>query len=355
MNADPEGYYARLGVDPDATAEAITAAFRRRARVVHPDVPGTGSADAFVALKMAYDVLCDPLRRAAYDRQGRSGRLPVQPAAAPAPTVSRSSSGLVASLWVGLLGATGVAAIALLLRISNAPERAPPSAAQPPAPVPARPPPATQQIRLAGDPTHYVTPGSGPAMLWLPDADPGRLRPAARIAPFTGLHALGLVAEHGLMAVALVGGGVAYVDAGRLTPGDAAAARRAFCTDQAGAPPGNAELLARRGTGGDARLVIHNRSEQPAVIKLRDPEGRTQASLFIAPRMNVTVVGLPAGPWRADVAVGELWSRACGLFAAGMRAQRLTHVVEPNAEIIVPPDSSAGVAEDIPDQAFIHD
>ena len=87
------------------------------------------------------------------------------------------------------------------------------------------------------------------------------------------------------------------------------------------------------------------------MIKLRDQAGRTEASLFVAPRMNVTVVGLPGGPWQADVAIGELWSRACGLFAAGMRAQRLG-VVEPGSELIVPPQLAA---TDIPDQAFVRD
>ena len=38
---DPEGYYARLGVQPRSGPEIITAAYRRKARLVHPDVyPG---------------------------------------------------------------------------------------------------------------------------------------------------------------------------------------------------------------------------------------------------------------------------------------------------------------------------
>ena len=38
---------------------------------MHPDVPGTGDAGAFVELKQAYDVLIHADRRAAYDRQAR--------------------------------------------------------------------------------------------------------------------------------------------------------------------------------------------------------------------------------------------------------------------------------------------
>ena len=72
MTDDPVGYYATLDVDPAATPEAITAAFRRKARMVHPDVPGTGDAAAFIRVKQAYDVLGDAYRRAAYDRSARA-------------------------------------------------------------------------------------------------------------------------------------------------------------------------------------------------------------------------------------------------------------------------------------------
>lgn len=355
MNADPKGYYALLGVVPGVAAEGITTAFRRRARIVHPDVPGTGDAASFVALKAAYDVLADPSRRAAYDQSGRSNPLPARQAAPRAATPPRFRQlDLPMVVWAAVLGLPAIVAVALMLQLAS-PELAGPGD-QPPLPrphaaaspmrAPARPP-----VRLAGNPTHYVAPGSGPAPLWRPDASDKRLLPVGRIAPFTGVHALGLVPEHGLMAVALEGGSIGFVDAARLLPGDAADARQAFCADQAGPPPANAELLAHRGVGGTARLVIRNRGEQPAVVKLRDQAGRTEASLFVAPRVSVTVVGLPGGPWQADVAIGELWSRACGLFAAGMRAQRLG-VVEPGSELIVPPQLAA---TDIPDQAFIQD
>ncbi len=68
MTDDPAGYYARLEVDPTASQEAIAAAFRRKAREVHPDVAGTGNTDAFMRMKASYDVLSDAGRRAAYDR-----------------------------------------------------------------------------------------------------------------------------------------------------------------------------------------------------------------------------------------------------------------------------------------------
>jgi curved DNA-binding protein CbpA len=62
--------YQLLGVAPDATAEQIALAWRRRARAEHPDArPADADAAArFRALAEAYQILSDPVRRAAYDR-----------------------------------------------------------------------------------------------------------------------------------------------------------------------------------------------------------------------------------------------------------------------------------------------
>jgi DnaJ domain len=357
MNADPKGYYAQLAVPPDATAEEIAAAFRRRARVVHPDVPGTGDTAAFVALKAAYDVLADHSRRTEYDRSALSPSSPPPPVwarAAPAPKgppVRQRYPHPAFFVSVGLLGFAAVAAVLVLVRLASPFAEPPPP---PPTPATARPalPRPLPVVRLTGNPTHYVVPGAGPAILWLRDGTGQRLVPAARLPPFTPVHALAFVPKLGLIAVALEGGGFGFVDAARLTPGDAVAARQAFCADQSGPPPGNAEVLARRGTGGQSKLLIHNRGEQPAVVKLRDLDGHAQAMVFIAPGVSVQVIGLPGGPWRADVAVGELWSRACAEFAAGMRAERLAGTIQSGGELTLPPGLPA--AEDIPDEAFVH-
>ena len=79
MHRDPDGHYARLGLAPSASPAAIVAAWRRQARRLHPDVPDTGDADAFLALKTAYDVLHDPARRAAYDEAASMPAAPPRP------------------------------------------------------------------------------------------------------------------------------------------------------------------------------------------------------------------------------------------------------------------------------------
>jgi len=62
--------YELLGVARDASAEQVALAWRRRARAEHPDArPADADAPGrFRALAEAYQVLGDPMRRAAYDR-----------------------------------------------------------------------------------------------------------------------------------------------------------------------------------------------------------------------------------------------------------------------------------------------
>jgi hypothetical protein len=58
------------------------------------------------------------------------------------------------------------------------------------------------------------------------------------------------------------------------------------------------------------------------VVKLRDAVGVVAVSVFVAPSGTATVTNLPEASYRPEFAVGELWSRACHGFAAGMRAER---------------------------------
>lgn len=61
--------YELLDVEPRASSDEITRAYRRQARSLHPDTSADGgTGDRFAALVAAYDVLRDPDRRAAYDR-----------------------------------------------------------------------------------------------------------------------------------------------------------------------------------------------------------------------------------------------------------------------------------------------
>ena len=61
-------HYQVLGVRPDAGAEEIRVAYLRLARRHHPDHPG-GSDETMRAVNAAWQVLRDPARRAAYDRE----------------------------------------------------------------------------------------------------------------------------------------------------------------------------------------------------------------------------------------------------------------------------------------------
>ncbi len=96
-------HYDVLGVAPDASGEAIRAAYRQRARDHHPDRHRSSSAvggDTMPAINEAYRVLHDPGRRAMYDRS-IEGRRPVTssptgPAAAAEPTTTWDASQMAA-------------------------------------------------------------------------------------------------------------------------------------------------------------------------------------------------------------------------------------------------------------------
>ena len=74
-------HYAILGVSQTADGHALHAAYRRRARTLHPDHGGDRAA--FIALRDAYDTLRDPVRRDAYDRALAQYLRSVQPVLCP--------------------------------------------------------------------------------------------------------------------------------------------------------------------------------------------------------------------------------------------------------------------------------
>ncbi len=63
-------YYEILGVSKDATEEDIKKAYRKKARLLHPDYAGPESEEAFKELSVAYETLSDPQKRQMYDLGG---------------------------------------------------------------------------------------------------------------------------------------------------------------------------------------------------------------------------------------------------------------------------------------------
>jgi curved DNA-binding protein CbpA len=67
--SDPDPYKV-LQVDPEAEEEVIAAAYRRLARKYHPDTAtGAEAVGRMEAINAAWEILGDPKRRAAHDRQ----------------------------------------------------------------------------------------------------------------------------------------------------------------------------------------------------------------------------------------------------------------------------------------------
>lgn len=71
-------YYEVLQVSRAAQPLIITKAYRLLAAFYHPDNKETGDREAFHNVVAAYRVLCDPVRRAAYDRDTFGASSPLQ-------------------------------------------------------------------------------------------------------------------------------------------------------------------------------------------------------------------------------------------------------------------------------------
>lgn len=83
--------YARLNVDPSASAHTIRSAYRLLAHRLHPDLNASPAAHAaMVQINDAYATLRDPVRRQAYDQQ----RATPAPASPPRPS-HRDAAGRV--------------------------------------------------------------------------------------------------------------------------------------------------------------------------------------------------------------------------------------------------------------------
>lgn len=66
-------YYQILGVAQDASQESIKKAFRRKAKVLHPDVNQGRSNGEYLRVNEAYQVLSDAEKRRLYDLRLRYG------------------------------------------------------------------------------------------------------------------------------------------------------------------------------------------------------------------------------------------------------------------------------------------
>jgi len=103
MLATVRDYYKILGVGQDADKKAIKAAYRRLARRYHPDVaPGQDTANRFIEIREAYEVLSNPTRRRLYDRATRGRRQRAATAPKRRPRIPNTE--YVLSVVIGRLG-----------------------------------------------------------------------------------------------------------------------------------------------------------------------------------------------------------------------------------------------------------
>src|SRR3954451_11072913 len=81
--------YKVLQVDPEAEDEVVQAAYRRLAQKYHPDVVGPDGGARMASINAAWELLRDPSRRAAHDRDRRAAAQAADVAASSASTSAR--------------------------------------------------------------------------------------------------------------------------------------------------------------------------------------------------------------------------------------------------------------------------
>ena len=123
---EPDELYAILGLAPDASLDDIRRAYHQLATRWHPDRAGPDATFIFQRLSAAYQMLADPVARAAYDRERHvasgSGE-PVPPARrAPGVLLRRLSSPIAVLLACGIAERADDGAIVLHLEPEEAAE-----------------------------------------------------------------------------------------------------------------------------------------------------------------------------------------------------------------------------------------
>ncbi len=112
MTERPADPYKVLQVDPEAEDEVIAAAYRRLARKYHPDVGGgSEAAERMIALNAAWELIGEPARRAAFDRERAVetalGRRTAGSGGGPSPTRTPTPPETVSRDWSSGRSSTG--------------------------------------------------------------------------------------------------------------------------------------------------------------------------------------------------------------------------------------------------------
>jgi hypothetical protein len=299
--ADPRGYYALIGVAPDASFAEIVLAYRQQAKILHPDVAGTGDAEAFQRLSHAYQVLSDPLARERYDASGWEEYLeanrwePAGPLDNEAAWRLAAGRAAVADLAGAGLAEAGAAPAGAAWRSAGGPLAAPPQ------------PGLARVFAVAGLGLLGVT-----GLVWLVVNRPWGEAPRPAPAPVPVAAPVPAPAPPRT---------VTAVSVTPLAPA-APAPEPAAPACAPGAPPANGtRFSAGNPAAGDKTVLVVNSGAAAAVFSLA--AGGARVAVYVAPLGYAVLEGVAAQDWQAEAATGEGWSPACFRFTAGVQAVAL--------------------------------
>lgn len=363
-------HYDNLKVARNAPDFVIRAAYRALSQQYHPDKHG-GSPSAANAMRLineAYAELSDPVRRAAHDAwigqqeardkakaqadqqaraQNASASPPPssKPAAAPRPSPpprATTPSGQ-SNLWAYGGGLLILILVLALMNSEGTRTGAPTSTAgqerssnlnQGASPLGANLPQASPpQRNVTTAPVTNRPVNVAPTLAPIPVTS---LLPRGRVnAPELNVRA-GPGANHDVVArlrfldtVSIEGplnngwmpvshqAGFGYVNAIYIQLGPDVDTLRTLCQDDA---PGlkSGTILKRPSTVGDHELRINATIDHDALVKLKDPQGRTVLSGFVRRGEMYTFQGIPSGVYTTWFATGGAFSSRCGRFLQDM-------------------------------------
>ena len=103
--------------------------------------------------------------------------------------------------------------------------------------------------------------------------------------------------------------------------------QRTYCAENAGVAPTSGEVLSQNRRGPNELQAI-NGTPHDAIVKLREPGGRSVLAFYVAASSEAEIGGVPNGAYRLAWLTGDRYSRACGRFLQNMSASQSEDVVQ---------------------------
>jgi hypothetical protein len=147
----------------------------------------------------------------------------------------------------------------------------------------------------------------------------------APIRPFQDFHVLAGWGTAGYERVITDNGTVGFMPKAAIIFGDGMADLKGRCFPFGPVSLTNGQIL-RQTRIGPHTLKTTDGLSSDAVVKLRDPAGRTVLSFYVMAGSVVTINSVPEGTYTIEFATGREFSPSCGYFLTDMSSRRFVNI-----------------------------